>query len=200
MEIGKYLNMKMKPLFYISFYILYALLMICCNEERGYKYVSIQKVDTTFLDENVINFIHQYMEQNSQYHIFTLLTDYEYNWRNNCKRKPALFIIGPTTEGMFCGGEGTLSQYPSIYVEIPNHLIFIQSSFDELNNVDSIAYNKLLSSTKYHVKERKKECNPFIDFLSKATAFSLNEDGITILSNKADTLIFKKRIIFTPPR
>lgn len=170
-----------------------------CCKERIHEELQIQRVDTTFLRNSVKMFVLDYLEKNRQYDCFTLLTDLEYNWREGVKQNPPILVLGPTMEGLFDREEGTLLHYPSMYMEYHDKVILIQSSLDECNCIDSTIFNRFLSVKKCHVIERKKGSNPLVDYLSESIAFTVSADKVTLISNRTDTLLLKKRKFFFPP-
>ena len=148
--------------------------------------------DTLSVNKELLYHLGQYIKKHPQYNSLTVITDFEYNWRDENKGSQTLLIlIGPSLEHLF--EERRI--YPSTFFTYKHKVIFIQSSLDRLcnQNMNVQLYNK------YCVRTLNVNSN-IILYLKEATAISITKDGVLYhVTEKADTLILKKMVKFVPP-
>ena len=144
--------------------------------------------------------IEQYVESHDTFPSFTIMTDFDYNWRNQYKRKPSVYLIGPSFCDMFNKDEGEMKFAPAIHFTFKGHIIYIQSSIDEICD-----YSTLWAEYKKHsypsqeydgVRERA-----LVQYVRAAILFQGGDERhpAAILSEKPDTLLIKKRIDYVDP-
>ena len=151
---------------------------------------NISDYNTFVVSDSLIVFIDRYIELHPQFKSLTVLTDFEYNWRDGYKNNNVI-LIGPSFDDLF----GIKKIYPSTILRHNGRIIFIQSSQDCLcrqNNLESTYH-------KYSVKLAKTNDN-VISYLKLAFAINaIGRNSFTFTTNHADSLVLRKRVEFIPP-
>lgn len=160
----------------------------CKYDKRRYK--RILNDTTLSVNKELLLCVDKYIKRYPQYRSLTILTELEYNWREEYKEN-CILLIGPSFDGLF----EKEKIYPSYAFEYRKRMIFIQSSSDYLYRQKNIerTYHR------YSVKNKKKE-EDIISYLKLALVVkAIGKGSFIYLTDKADSLILRKRVKFIPP-
>jgi hypothetical protein len=160
----------------------------CIYDKKGYKRVLD---DTTFsVNKELLLYVDRYIKRYPQYSSLTILTELEYNWREEYKEN-CILLIGPSFDGLF----EKERIYPSYTFEYRKRKVFIQSSSDYLYEQKS----RERTYHQYSVKNIKKE-EDIISYLKLALVVkAIGKGSFIYVTDKADSLILRKRVKFIPP-
>ena len=161
-----------------------------------------ERKDSLFFNDDVKKIIEKYIASHDSFPSYTIITDFEYNWHDGYKRKPSICLIGPSIYNMFNGNEGELKNVPVLHLELNNHIIYVQSSIDDIFNdiglEDDYYYNS--------ISLEKNSNNPtqesaLLRYLHLAVAFKtgIGNSSASVISNRPDTLLIKNRSVIVLP-
>lgn len=168
--------------------IIALLLCGCCQDK--------QKIsETANLRKTIENVLRMYIQENPEYDSFLMLTEFS-QYPNECRKR---IVIGPAYKGLYNSGEGSFKPYPYMFAIVDEKNIFIQSSSD--CTVEEKGIREFYMS-KEEKAEDKTSAFPIEDYMRHAITFlyDVRKDSIYDISKRADTVMLKKRVEFTPPQ
>ena len=171
----------------ILFLICVVLFVGCDKKERK---------DNLPFNDDVKKIIEEYITSHDSFPSYTIITDLEYNWHDGYKRKPPIYLIGPSIYNMFNGDEGELKNVPVLHLEFNNHIIYVQSSIDDIFNGMDIEddYNNNSISPEKNSNNPIQE-SALLRYLHLAVAFKtgIGNSSASVISNRPDTLLIKNK-------
>ena len=144
----------------------------------------------SLLSSQVCSMVNEYSARHPQYKSLIFITDFEYNWRKGYEETQVI-LLGPSLDRL----PSKYRLYPSQVLYYKDKLIFIQSSLGILYETSGI--QKLYYKHSLKVDGRRDDIT---FFLREASAYQFNDIGkFRKISDRADTLILKKRVEFKAP-
>ena len=151
------------------------------------------KTDTSVVSGAVLSCISNYSKRNPQYESLVLMTDFEYSEEKGSD----VLLVGPAFEQLFEYEYESHSTYPFVAFKYNGKIVFVQSSMDCIINQDKQKEVYLQNCIKLPGQHLG-----IAQYLKHATLFRrLNGTTLyTKISDRADTLVPKRRVTFLPPR